>query len=471
MTRTQEGSRFFSPIYIDDASSEPVVVLAVPVTDIFGDYQGTLVSELNLKFMWDLVGGIEVGESGYAYVVDDLGNLIAFQDSARVLRGENLAAISEVQEFVSDPSETSDELTSGVTAYIGLNAARVVGTHLALGTPRWAVVIEQPWDEAYRPIIVLAAWGLIIILGVMIVSGLVSIPVSRILSAPLVDLSGVAEQVASGNLTLQAKAAGPLEIRRVATTFNDMTSRLRELIGTLEERVADRTRALAASAEVSRRLSTILDQSQLVVEVVDQVQRAFGYYHAHIYLVDEATGDLVMAGGTGEAGKIMLARGHRIPKGKGLVGRAAETGAPVLAADVTSDPDWLSNPLLPETRSEAAVPISLGAQTVGVLDVQQNVAGGLEQADIDLLQSIANQVAIAVQNARTYTEVRRQAEREALIARIGAQIQSATRVDEALKVAVREVGRALGTQATVRLAGHPGEDGRKRAAGRRKADR
>jgi GAF domain-containing protein len=157
-------------------------------------------------------------------------------------------------------------------------------------------------------------------------------------------------------------------------------------------------------------------------------------------------------GGTGEAGRIMLARGHRLPTGRGLVGRAASTGQVVLVPDTRQDPQWLPNPLLPETRSEAAVPITVGGQVIGVLDVQQNTAGGLTQADAELLQSIASQVGIALQNARVYEQTRRQAGRDALLNAIGQKLQGAVTVDQVLQIAAHELAQALSARrVTARL--------------------
>jgi PAS domain S-box-containing protein len=166
-----------------------------------------------------------------------------------------------------------------------------------------------------------------------------------------------------------------------------------------------RAQQLELSAGVSEQLAANLDQEKLLSAVVNLIQQGFDYYHVHVYLIDEDTGDLVMMEGTGEPGRIMKERGHRIPAGKGLVGLAVTTKVAVLVSDVSEHEGWLPNPLLPNTRSELSMPFKLGEKVVGVLDVQDAQVNGLTKDDQSLLEGLAGQIAIALQNARIFGQI------------------------------------------------------------------
>jgi putative methionine-R-sulfoxide reductase with GAF domain len=231
----------------------------------------------------------------------------------------------------------------------------------------------------------------------------------------------------------------------------------------LEKRIAERTRALETAATVSRRLSTILDQSRLVREVVDQLGEALSYYHVHVYLWDRETGYLKMVGGTGQAGQAMLVAGHALKPTQGLVGQAYSINKPVIVPQVSVDENWLPNPLLPGTQAEIAVPITYGDEVLGVLDVQEDEIGGLDGEDAQLLEVIAGQTAIALRNGRLVAQIHQQAEQEALINAISRKIIQTTNMDSAMNTALVELTQALPTRrAAVRLTleGETTSDGR-----------
>lgn len=281
--------------------------------------------------------------------------------------------------------------------------------------------------------------GAVVAVSIMLFVGTTT---ARSITLALNELVDVTNAYGRGDRTARAPEAND-EIGALARSFNQTTEQLNNLYSSLEDRIEDRTLSLRVSNEISQRLSTMLDYQQLIDEVVDQLHKKLNFYHTHIYLYDEALQELHIAGGSGEPGKKLLQQQHSIPLGKGLVGKAAARNQVLLASDVSLNPDWIFNQMLPDTKSELAVPISLGARVIGVLDIQHNQVDALTNNDVDLLQSIASQMAIALQNAQTYSEIHRRAERDALLVNIGQNIQNATSIQEAMQVVAQNIGQSL----------------------------
>lgn len=174
---------------------------------------------------------------------------------------------------------------------------------------------------------------------------------------------------------------------------------------------------LRTAADVSAQVTTILDPTRLLEAVVPLVQERFGLYHVHVYTLDRAQGRdsrrLIMRVGSGEAGRTMRERGHSIglDQRPSLVAQAARTGEIVRVDDVTSSPAHMFNPLLPKTRSEVAIPMVTGDEVIGVFDVQDARPGRFDASEIEVLATLAGQIAVGLRNAESFEALQQVAER------------------------------------------------------------
>ena len=183
------------------------------------------------------------------------------------------------------------------------------------------------------------------------------------------------------------------------TAVRDLTTQKQlesELAGQLERR----SRQMRLVTQVAQTIAEAANLDTLYQRIVREVKEQFVYYHTQLFRYDPALGVAKLTAGYGKAGKQMLAEGHQLPIGEGLVGAAAATGKSVLRSDLTNDPDWRPNPHLPNTKGEIAVPIKLRDQVLGVLDVQSSQAGDLTNDDQLLLEGLCGQIAVAIDSTR-----------------------------------------------------------------------
>jgi GAF domain-containing protein len=210
---------------------------------------------------------------------------------------------------------------------------------------------------------------------------------------------------------------------------------------------------LTTAAEVSRAASSILAPAKLLPEVVNLIRDRFNFYYAGLFLLDEGGEYAVLRAGTGQAGRQMLEMGHKLEVGgPSMIGWCTAHGKARIALDVGQEAVRFENPLLPETRSEMALPLISRGRVIGAMTIQSTKPAAFSEEDITVLQTMADQLANGIENARLFQETQYLAQRERTISQITSKLRSALNLETILQTTVQELGQALGaSEAIVRL--------------------
>jgi signal transduction histidine kinase len=207
-----------------------------------------------------------------------------------------------------------------------------------------------------------------------------------------------------GDLTSPLAVTNQNELGTLAQNLYTLVTKFRNSIETLEQQVAYRTKALKITAEISRQITTILEIDNLLEYVVARLQSEFRAYHVQVYLLNEESQMLIAHQGYGEVGQWLQQQHHAYKFGEGVVGQVGESGQTLLINDVATYPNFVINPLLPHTQAKLVVPLCKGEQLLGVLDILSQESHSFSEVDVLVVQAIADQVAIALNNLRQFAK-------------------------------------------------------------------
>jgi nitrate/nitrite-specific signal transduction histidine kinase len=384
-------------------------VVAIPVVTDDGEMLGILAGRAGVDKLNAILGArTGLGGTGKCYVVDPKYDQLPIGEASTPGASEGDQQGSEVHSKGIDAAINGQLSGSGV--YRDYRGVDVVGAYTWMPELGVALLIEQDLSEAFSAIYANLALSVGIALGSVLLAVGVSMGLTRSIAGPLEDLVEAATQIAAGDTERVAKVTRQDEVGVLARAFNSMTAQLRELINSLEARVEERTRALRrravqleTSARVSREITSILDIDDLLGRVVELIRDAFSYYQVHIFLIDARGEELLMRASTASGRNAI----HKLSaKGTSLNAEAARGGLPVLVSDVADDARYVPDERLPDVRSELVVPLRVGERVIGTLDVQSSQAGTFTGDDVLLMESLGDQIAIAIENARLYDQSR-----------------------------------------------------------------
>lgn len=306
-----------------------------------------------------------------------------------------------------EPGFYSDEFGTFLSAYAPIHSSSgqqvgVLGVDITANT-----ILAQERSHLLRFIFIFFGT-----LPLIVAAGIIS---ANYLAKPIIKLRNAANKISEGEYSFKiTQIPNTRELAELAVDFNTMSDKLSGLINDLEQRVTERTESLIrksehlrAASNIAQKTAEIQDLPMLLEMVASLVTDHFGFYHTGIYLINETGEEAALHAASSEGGRRMIERGHTIPVGRqGIVGYVAAQKKPRIALDVGTDAVFFNNPDLPMTRSELALPLLIRNHVLGILDIQSDQPYAFNTEDIDVLQTLANQVAIAIENAQLLEESR-----------------------------------------------------------------
>ena len=447
----QHGFRWTIP-YVDAAGGGLVVTVAAPIYEK-NRFTGVVAADMKLGEIARQISLLKIGETGYAFMIDDAGRILSMPSAGYDMFGINPQEMNSEDFFkqsilgvgTDQLQAVTKRMTSGgnglltvdvngVETYISFHPVKATGYSIALVVPvselQGAIIsATNQTQQQFRSALQAAAILLIVLLAISIA---ISFGVGRIIAAPIQRLTQVASKVSAGALNTQATISTSDEIGTLANAFNTMTSRLRETLDGLEQMVEQRTTELLSAneknerrakqfesiAHIARTVSSTRDLDVLLSQITTAINRELGFYHVGVFLLDTSKEYAVLSAANSEGGKIMLERGHRLKVAEtGLVGYVTGTGKPRIALDIGSDAIFFNNPDLPLTRSEVTLPLRVEEEIIGALDVQSTEPNAFSSEDINILSTLADQVSIAIQNAQQFEQTRKALNESELLSR------------------------------------------------------
>ncbi|HKZ85423.1 MAG TPA: CHASE4 domain-containing protein [Anaerolineae bacterium] len=355
---------------------------------------------------------------------------------------------SDIQRAVSVLSGTeqirvealSEESIAGYTLLSDISGQpRLV---LRVGTPR--PVYQQGQRSLQAILLSIAGLGLVFVVLVLLL-------LERSVLHRLVRLRDVVQRLGeagvspthqavegSDELAQLSRREPADEIGTLTRVLDHMSGQLLGLIASLETRIQARTAQLRASADVGHAAASILDTDRLLREVVNLISSRFGFYYTAVFTLDQAGRYAVLREATGEAGRALKERGHKLEVGgESMVGYVTAQGNPRAALDVGKELAHFANHLLPDTRSEIALPLVVGDRVLGALDVQSTQEAAFDEASVAVLQSMADQVAVAIANAQSFETIQRALDTTTRLYEAGRALFAATTAGDAYEAARR----------------------------------